>query len=125
MLDTQDTAAAATATSFKPSIGSLSQDGRLYRIAILDRGANVYIVNDAIRPRIVKSRLPRPFDCIILGDKKYFLEAIVDAVVILTIADRITRKLTLLEARLIPEFFTSLVSLQILNKKGIYYNTRN
>lgn len=94
-------------------------------MAILNRGANVYIVNDAIRPRIVKSRLPRPFDYIISGDKKYFLEAIVDIVVILTIADRIIRKLTLLEARLIPEFFTSLVSLQILNKKGIYYNTRN
>lgn len=94
---------------------------------ILDSSANIYIINESIRARIVRSELltSSDSDVVISRDKRYKLEAIIKAIVNLDIGNRVTRKLTLLKVRFILGFFTSLVLLQILNKKGIYYNTRN
>ncbi|EMF10632.1 uncharacterized protein SEPMUDRAFT_119167 [Sphaerulina musiva SO2202] len=121
----EDTAAAATLESTPEASVGLIGYTRLYNAVILDSGANMHIINESIRARIVRSELPTSSDIVISGDKRYQPEAIVDATINLDIGNRVTRKLTLLKARLIPGFFTSLVLLQILNKKGIYHNTRN
>lgn len=122
----EDTAAAATLES-TPELASVGSIGhtRLHNAVILDGGANVHIINEAMRARIVKSESPTSSDVVISGDKRYQPEAIVDATINLDMGNGVTRKLTLLKARLIPGFFTSLVSLQILNKKGIHHDTRN
>ncbi|EMF09128.1 uncharacterized protein SEPMUDRAFT_121008 [Sphaerulina musiva SO2202] len=121
----EDTAAATTLESTpEASVGSIGHT-RLYNAVILDSGANVHIINESIRARIVRSELPTSSDIVISRDKRYQPEAIVNATINLDIGNGVTRKLTLLKARLIPGFFTSLVSLQILNKKGIHHNTRN
>lgn len=124
--EVEDTAAAATLESTpEASVGSIGHHTRLHNAVILDGGANVHIINESIRARIVRSKLPTSSNTVISGDKRYQPEAIVDATINLDIGNGVTRKLTLLKARLIPGFFTSLVSLQILNKKGIHHDTRN
>lgn len=118
----EDTAAAATLEPV--SVGSIGHT-RLYNAVILDGGANVHIINESMRARIIRSESPTSSDIVISGDKRYQPEAIVDATINLDMGNGVIRKLTLLNARLIPGFFTSLVLLQILNTKGIYHDTRN
>jgi hypothetical protein len=95
----------------------------LFYTSVVDGRASLYVINDTMRHRIIRSRLATRAEGIVSGAYTYIPKAIVDTVVHLNIGDERVHTLTLKDTVFVPDFFTNLVSIQKLNVINVHYNT--
>ena len=103
---------------------SSSNDFKLYNAWTLDNASDIHVCNDFKRSNFCKTRDASLNDKLYAGKTSYVIEAFGTVTVnVETLNGR--REIELTNVALAPGFITNLVSLYLLNLKGVHWNSEN
>ena len=101
-----------------------SNDYKLYNAWTLDNASDIHVCNDIKRSGFCRTREALPDDEIFAGKTSYPIEAF-GTVTVFVQTPKGRRQIELTNVALTPGFMTNLVSLHLLNIKGVHWNSES
>ena len=98
-------------------------DYKLYNTWTLDGGSDTHVCNDESRSNWAKTRDAQPGDQLFAGKTSYPIEAFGTVTIHVDTPDG-PGEIRLTNVALAPGFMTNLVSLDLLNSKGVHWNSK-
>ena len=118
-----DTGKLGSFTTFS-SHASSNQDYKLYNSWTLDNASDIHVCNNVKRSGFCQTREASQDDELFAGKTSYPIEAF-GTVTVYVQTPNGRREIELTNVALAPGFITNLVSLQLLNRKGVHWNSEH
>ena len=106
------------------SFTSSQEDFKLYNSWTLDNASDIHVCNEIKRSGFRQTKEATPDDELFAGKTSYPIEAFGTATVYVQTPEG-KREIELTNVALAPGFMTNLVSLHLLNAKGVHWNSEN